>query len=107
MTDNQDSKIKVGVQTPPTDRPLTAGDVPLLRKGDVLTYGAYSIVVESPGVTVKSIEIAVYRGELFTFVSRPETPAASEGEGLAASDVGAWIAKRDAEFEDRLADHRP
>lgn len=62
-------------QTPPTDRPLTAGDVPLLREGDVLRshrkrhfvrcVAAGVIVLEYAAFTAAEFEAA-----RFTFVSR-------------------------------------
>jgi hypothetical protein len=88
-------------QTPPTDRPLTAGDVPLLREGDVLVYTGLTTWETFLGLAPDG---EVYAGELlvkdtdgrkginpascFTFVSRPATSAASEVEGvlLSASD---------------------
>ena len=71
--------------TPPTDRPLTAGDVPMLREGDVIKHD------RGPTGTVSRItgsHIFMAREGLpdigdfhsgFTFVSRPATSAASEG----------------------------
>ena len=85
MTDNQDSKIKVGAQTPPTDRPLTAGDVPLLREGYVIqcrdrgqtkTHEVRSISSALGGIYVDGG--GMYAPYLCTFVSRPATSAASE-----------------------------
>ena len=109
MTDNQDSKIGDAAQ-PPTDRPLTAGDVPLLREGDLLrvvvaaarneewdgvkqpAIGEEVVFIKpsgSGGVSnciVTSFDPAFgYRPGRFTFVSRP----ASEGEGKATG----WLRK--------------
>ena len=86
-------------QTPPTDRPLTAGDVPLLREGDVLRVveaGSFLLgrgLVDGGPAIVRSVDppyVDVYgpkershnRPSRFTFVSRPATSAASEVEGL-------------------------
>ena len=82
---------------PPTDRPLTAGDVPLLREGDVLRCtnphtrahleGQEWIFKKrthnAPGqgndIVLKGGHLSTWSG-IFTFVSRPATSAASEGE---------------------------
>lgn len=86
-------------QTPPTDRPLTAGDVPLLREGDLVApvsdltdYRGGKLLARVP-VPVLNVSSDGYirvtdpeRGHhsyAFTFVSRPATSAASERERLA------------------------
>jgi len=86
-------------QTPPTDRPLTAGDVPLLREGDVLRctnphtrahlegeeYAFGKRTHNAPGsgndIVMKGDRHGTWSG-IFTFVSRPATSAASEGETI-------------------------
>lgn len=98
--------------TPPTDRPLTAGDVPLLRKGDVLrvvvaaarneewdgvkqpAIGEEVVFIKpsgSGGVSnciVTSFDPTFgYRPGRFTFIRRPATSAASD-EGVGEPD--AW-----------------
>lgn len=87
-------------QTPPTDRPLTAGDVPLLREGDLLRARNGKLL--SYAYTDKKgwafcdgfgppIDRDAHTLESFTFVSRPATSAASEGEDKANHDC---LAKR-------------
>jgi hypothetical protein len=83
-------------QTPPTDRPLTAGDVPLLREGDVLDVRSYGnemkravLIRASAGDCLRVHEEGqagpnVWGIHRFSFVSRPATSAASEGEGVNA-----------------------
>lgn len=95
MTDNQDSKIKVGVQTPPTDRPLTAGDVHLLREGDVLKCTSpggsldegqeFTFVRTAPRelgrIYLLDRDYHPFLCDRFTFVSRP----AASDEGVTTS----------------------
>ncbi len=70
-------------QTPPTDRPLTAGDVPLLREGDVLRcaegQGRCAALITDEYITL-NIEGRLFSRvpPHFTFVSRPTT---SDAEG--------------------------
>lgn len=91
-------------QTPPTDRPLTAGDVPLLREGDLIkgpngkTYrfeewgdGGFLTFIDEP-----------YDGFLATlcnFLACPATSAASEEAPTYADElVNASMRRRDADF---------
>lgn len=116
MTDNQDSKIISGAQakealrreacTPPTDRPLTAGDVPLLREGDVLRDSAGRTCTFDHMVRDDYLLARIGEGSssgagigAFTFVSRPATSAASEGEAMrlvpdrVLTDAIYWMAR--------------
>lgn len=86
----------------PTDRPLTAGDVPLLREGDVLKVvradaymskravnngdlATFHASEEEPTlgifISIKELPGAGMYPSRFTFVARPATSVASEGEG--------------------------
>lgn len=91
---------------PVAGRPLSAEDVALLRKGDLLGYGAYDpIRVGDPGVTVESIETAVFRGETFTFIGRPDADGWmpwSGGENP-TGDTAVEVRYRNGETEERAA----
>lgn len=86
MTDNQDSKISDAVQ-PPTDRPLTAGDVlPMMALAmDKLMQAFPDDCIPSASVCV---EVANAVNAAKEVLERPATPAASEGEGEYTSPCG-------------------
>lgn len=91
MTDNQDSKIIWGAQakealrreayTPPTDRPLTAGDLALsaLRLHD--EYLSIPQDRGGPNGTKGRAHQAWLDAKASALTARPATSAASEGEG--------------------------
>ena len=67
-------------QTPPTDRPLTAGDVPLLREGDVLRIvpgrigaGELRTFLRAWGEEIVEVEDTdeSYCPDCYNFISRP------------------------------------
>lgn len=117
MTDNQNS-VTAGAVQPPTDRPLTAGDVHLLREGDVLIAGHTNFhtigeLVRYAGLSMRTKYVCFikiegkpghYAPDTFTFIARPTfdavpaarpaTSAASEGEGAEElRDSVAWLEK--------------
>ena len=99
-------------QTPPTDRPLTAGDVPLLREGDVLRcinphsaeihklgtqYVFEELTGNKPGggndIRLQGSRLSTWSG-IFAFVSRPATSAASEVAPFAEGGIGHAMQER-------------
>ena len=99
MTDNQDS-VTAGAAQPPTDRPLTTGDVPLLRKGDLIkgpngkTYrfeewgdGGFLTFIDEP--------YDGFLATLCTFVSRPASEGVDSSHGSVYDRLLTLIHDRD------------
>lgn len=105
MTDNQDS-VTAGAVQPPTDRPLTAGDVFHFYESRMIAGMAPStaVWVDARGVLYEREDgerkWADHNSDHdITFVARPATSAASEGEGVepwepAAEAMCAEVIKR-------------